>query len=232
MRYSPFCNIQWDIFNGNWDTPERIFIDVSKHLSCSQRVNHEMIPEMFYFPEIFMNLNNFSFENGKEIVSQFPDWASSPYSFVTIMREILNSDEVRTNLNNWFDIVFGFKLNNSKFLNTFHPNSIHCEEDDNEEKKEWRFIYGEVPQQIFNSSHPKSSFSFVGNIMTFDVDFEYDPVSSIISIGNISVATGLSFARHVSTDGKTISLTSRDGIVFLYTFPSLKFLNKFSRKGC
>jgi hypothetical protein len=74
----------------------------------------ELIPEFFYLPEMFLNLNhlNFGHLSSKSRVDlvELPKWCNSnPYTFITLHRSILESSQLSTTLPNWLDLVFGNK---------------------------------------------------------------------------------------------------------------------------
>lgn len=235
IRLSPFCNIQWDV-NGQWDSLSRGFNDVTAHLSCNPRTSHELIPEVYFFPEIFENLNNFVFPDGQRMDIVFPKFAKCGADVVKVFTSFLNCDTVRDKLNDWIDLVFGYKLSNDeavKSLNTFHPNSYRLKPDDDadNEKIEWRLACGEVPQQIFTSPHKKSTKVYQNATKYTDCEMKYDPFSSIVTINNTKYITGLSFANHVSSDGKVLVVTSNIGCVYAFTIPRLRLINKLCRQG-
>lgn len=73
----------------------------------------EMIPEMYYLPEAFLNNNKFKFgtrEDQRKVDDvELPPWAHSPEEFVRISREALESEIVSGQLHEWIDLVFGYK---------------------------------------------------------------------------------------------------------------------------
>merc|ERR1711991_651927 len=74
----------------------------------------ELVPEMFYLPEMFENLNGFKFgktQKGLEVNHvELPKWANnSPENFIRLHRQALESEYVSSNLNLWIDLIFGWK---------------------------------------------------------------------------------------------------------------------------
>lgn len=120
-RLEPFATLS---FNFHKDRDERMPIDFQKafdYLCRDKQFNSELMPEMFYIPEVFMNLNKMVLGNQKNLNKQsddepetfsidnifLPPWALNYYDFVRIQREALESKSVQKNLAHWIDLVFG-----------------------------------------------------------------------------------------------------------------------------
>lgn len=75
----------------------------------------ELIPEFYYLPNFLDNENKFAFgtalSSGRIIDDvTLPPWArGDSLYFVTKMREALESEYVSQHLNEWIDLVFGYK---------------------------------------------------------------------------------------------------------------------------
>ena len=64
MRMFPFSCIMIEIQGNKFDDPNRLFYSLEKSFesATTQKVDlRELIPEFYYFPEIFLNINNFNF---------------------------------------------------------------------------------------------------------------------------------------------------------------------------
>ena len=112
-------------------------------------------------------------ENTKNI--NLPDWCSgSPYKFVALLREALESDSVSQALHNWIDLAFGFKQDVKQIykgeivdLNNQMNNSY---------TQVWKNNYianfGQLPIQLFAKTHPRrKAFE--------DVKFVMDPTADV-----------------------------------------------------
>ena len=116
IRVEPFTTLHVNLQSGKFDCPNRQFHDVGglwNSIYDKGSDVKELIPEFFYFPEMFMNLNNFDLgrlHNG-EIISDviLPPWASSPEEFVYKHRQALESEYVSMHLHDWIDLIFGYK---------------------------------------------------------------------------------------------------------------------------
>lgn len=74
----------------------------------------ELIPELFTSPEILVNSNNFNLgclQEGSRVNNVIlPPWANNnPFEFIRLHREALESEYVSEHLNDWIDLIFGYK---------------------------------------------------------------------------------------------------------------------------
>ncbi|ETO04424.1 hypothetical protein RFI_32974 [Reticulomyxa filosa] len=101
---------------GRFDIPDRLFHSLQNAWELSYTNLHdvkEVVPEMYYFPEMFRNINRLKLgtKQDGEVVDNvgLPLWANTPEEFVRISREALESEYVSQNLHNWIDLIFGYK---------------------------------------------------------------------------------------------------------------------------
>ncbi|KAJ6244544.1 beige/beach-related [Anaeramoeba flamelloides] len=117
---------------------EGMFLSIKKSYDQSSKLIlndiKELIPEYFYFPEMFININGFHFgtQNNHFINDvKLPKWANNDIRlFIKKQREILESETVSQNLNSWIDHIFGYKLfggNAKESVNIYHPNCYQKE---------------------------------------------------------------------------------------------------------
>ena len=117
-RVFPFSFISIEIQGEKFDDPNRIFHSVEKTFESCMTLNddiRELIPEFYYFPEMFKNLNNLNLTqdlldvNGEKIIInnvELPLWCGKKIaSFIVKMRNILENN--KTKINKWIDIIFG-----------------------------------------------------------------------------------------------------------------------------
>lgn len=89
----------------------------------------ELIPEFYTLPELFVNSEGFDFgaRQSGEMVNdvQLPPWCNeNARLFVLIHRQALECEQVRSNIHNWIDLIFGYKQtgqNAIDAINVFHP---------------------------------------------------------------------------------------------------------------
>ena len=133
-RVFPFTFTAWSIQGTSFDAPDRLFINIEKSYrssvisKCDLR---EIIPQFFYFPEIFFNSNNLKLgklQKNKDKNSTYnilkklynikdnenvyvndvllPKWCNNnPYQFVSIYRELL--ELLKEDINEWINLIFG-----------------------------------------------------------------------------------------------------------------------------
>jgi len=84
------------------------------HIHVHSRVVVYFHIEFFTVPEIFQNSNHYPLGTTQKGVNidnvGLPPWAKgSAYEFVRVHRLALESEYVSCNLQNWIDLVFGYK---------------------------------------------------------------------------------------------------------------------------
>ena len=109
--------------------------------------------------------NNYSYESNDVLM---PKWAeNNPYVFVSKMKIFLESEEVSKSINNWFDLIFGYKQRGENAVishNLFPPwtyDSFDIRKiKNNKTKKDRAFYYklvskGMTPYQLLNEPFPQ-----------------------------------------------------------------------------
>uniref|UniRef100_A0A8C3SFT8 Lipopolysaccharide-responsive and beige-like anchor protein n=1 Tax=Chelydra serpentina TaxID=8475 RepID=A0A8C3SFT8_CHESE len=116
LRIEPFTTFFLHVQGGKFDHADRTFSSISRAWRNSQRDTSdikELIPEFYYLPEMFVNLNNYNLGVMDEgtVVSdvELPPWAKTPEEFVRINRLALESEFVSCQLHQWIDLIFGYK---------------------------------------------------------------------------------------------------------------------------
>uniref|UniRef100_A0A0D9ZP04 BEACH domain-containing protein C2 n=1 Tax=Oryza glumipatula TaxID=40148 RepID=A0A0D9ZP04_9ORYZ len=116
FRVEPYTTLSIQLQGGKFDHADRMFSDLSgtwdSVLEDMSDVK-ELVPEMFYLPEVFANINSIDFGTtqlgGKLDSVNLPPWAEDPVDFVHKHRKALESEHVSAHLHEWIDLIFGFK---------------------------------------------------------------------------------------------------------------------------
>ena len=103
----------------------------------------ELIPEFFCLPEMFYNYNKLNLgvlsNQEREVLCNHvdtPEWASHDgYLFIAKHREMLESPEISEKINEWINIIFGFKQNGKEARNI---NNLFVRESYEEYEKHYR----------------------------------------------------------------------------------------------
>ena len=115
IRVFPFTHIAIELQGKKFDDPNRLFLSVDNSFknSTSQKTDlRELIPEFFYCPEMFRNMNSLnlgSLENGDLVSDCITPCDDNPYNFVITMKTIIENEYISSNIQNWIDLIFGYK---------------------------------------------------------------------------------------------------------------------------
>jgi hypothetical protein len=130
VRVEPFTTLHIQLQSDRFDLADRQFHSLPsswKILNENPTDVKELIPEFYYFPEFLENTNNFDLgelQITKRKVHNvtLPPWAKDSEHFIYLHRKALESDYVSEHLNEWIDLIFGYKQQGPeavKALNVF-----------------------------------------------------------------------------------------------------------------
>jgi hypothetical protein len=160
IRIIPFFNFQSMVHDG-FDMFERIFVSVPQFFSFSRISMWEFGPEHFLCPEMYQNLNRLVHPNGRALDVTLPLWARDAFDFVDRHRYVIESAPVRSKLNGWIDLMFGFKQRGDEAvaaMNLFHPMGYSGSELNVEQqmlRQNWILSCGGIPDQLFDEPDPE-----------------------------------------------------------------------------
>ena len=168
MRIFPFTHISIELQGSKFDQPDRLFISVesSFYNSITQKTDvRELIPEFYYLPEIFLNINDLNMgvlENGQKVSDILTPCHNNPYEFVLTMKSILESNELSNSIQNWIDLIFGSKAKgkeaenaNNLFTEASYQENIDIKKVENKESYLRMVEFGLIPTQIMNKDCSK-----------------------------------------------------------------------------
>ena len=123
MRIFPFSQSLIELQGDKFDNPDRLFFSLNQtFINCiTQKVDlRELTPEFFYLPEIFNNINQLDFIEGKKekypnfhFDVELPKWSNNKaYKVTTLMRNLLEKNDCK--INKWIDLIFGVNQKGKK----------------------------------------------------------------------------------------------------------------------
>ena len=176
MRMEPFTTLHIQMQNGKFDHASRLFASVAdtfRMVTSNMNDFRELLPEFYFQPEFLVNSNDFDLGNINDVKIDnviLPQWAhENPFQFVYSMRKALESEYVSMHLNEWIDLIWGYKQRGKdavKAENTYDPNIYSDiwndpELQNDEEKRnliEATLEHcGQIPSQLFKEPHPQRS---------------------------------------------------------------------------
>lgn len=173
MRVEPFTTLSIQLQGGKFDHADRMFSDISATwngvLEDMSDVK-ELVPELFYLPEILLNENSIDFgttQLGEKLdCVKLPPWAENPVDFMHKHRMALESEHVSAHLHEWIDLIFGYKqrgkeaisANNVFFYITYEGTvDIDKIEDPVQQRamQDQIAYFGQTPSQLLTTPHIK-----------------------------------------------------------------------------
>lgn len=174
IRIEPFTTYHIYLQDGVFDRPDRQFYNVKDtYDSCIENDSDakELIPEWFCFSNMFNNINNINLgttQRGFKIDNVvLPKWAKSAEDFIYKHRLALESEYVSKHLNEWIDLIFGYKqsgVEGEKVYNIYNP---FCYEENFDLDKLYLYNktafekisvmvdnFGQCPIKLFKTNHP------------------------------------------------------------------------------
>ena len=112
IRLFPFSSLSIELQGNGFDNPNRLFFSIQEtffNISTQKADLRELIPEFFYFPEMFINLNCFNFgkrsnnEDVDDVIVNIPEILSKKNNIIELefeKKDNKNKNEINNNLNN------------------------------------------------------------------------------------------------------------------------------------
>jgi hypothetical protein len=150
----------------------------------------ELVPEFFCCPTFLLNLNDLDlgvFKDKQIGDVELPPWAPRAVDFIYKHREALESPYVTAHLNDWIDLIWGWRQEGDP-LNEFHPFMYESIWND-----EWGLPAktaiettmkqcGQIPHRMFNSPHPKSLCQFEKSAIESEIQIRPKPGLSLVYV--------------------------------------------------
>jgi hypothetical protein len=174
MRLEPFSSIHKSLHDGHFDQPDRQFSSVEQMWCNGLDVQlladvKELTPEWYYLAAFLQRSNTHDFgtlPSGERVDAvSLPPWAEgSAERFVALMRAALESDIASDSLNEWIDLVFGYKQKGEEALKASNlfpissyekANNEHLSDTDREVLRCKIKNWGQTPAQLFKTPHPR-----------------------------------------------------------------------------
>ena len=161
IRLFPFSHISIELQGKKFDNANRLFFSINNTFKNSiiQKTDvKELIPEFFYLPEMFINLNELSMgtlDTGNLVDNVQTPCNNNPYDFIMTMKSILESNKLSYTLQNWADLVFGYKARGKEAENAYniyteasYQENIDINKVENKEAYLRLVEFGLIPNQI------------------------------------------------------------------------------------
>ena len=163
MRLFPFTHISIELQGKKFDDPNRLFFSVKNSFfnSTSQKTDvRELIPEFFYLPEMFININKLNMgklESGEEVNNVKTPCHDNPYDFIMTMKSVLESNKLSYTIQNWIDLIFGYKSRGKEaekayniYTEASYQENIDINKVPNKESYLRMVEFGLIPTQIIS----------------------------------------------------------------------------------
>ena len=258
IRIEPFTSLHIELQGNKFDHAARLFYSLEESFKCCRTLLNdyrEVVPEMYFMPEMFVNQNGFDLGvvNDKSISNvRLPKWAADNcpdcpgIEFVYQMRKALESDFVSDKIDEWIDLIWGYKQRGEKAheaLNTYPPifyEDIWKTVKGDSEEDEGKILeieasmkhVGQVPKQLFLEKHPKKNVEkkeevvFTGSIIIEPCDINSATISIVGNKSRIVCSHGEKSLSEViiTNDGRIEKTTTID---IHHSFATLALCNQY-----
>ena len=195
IRIFPYSLIGIELQGDGFDSPSRLFFSVQKTMTntLTQKSDlREMIPELYYFPDLFTNNNDLSFGklsddkdiNNVSIKENKDEDPYEKYAYLAKCKDYLEFDNLK--LNEWINLIFG--INQSTTIEKkgeekkqYYRNEMNIYFDYEVQKKFMtdiismqEFEFGIQPVQIFNSKFPELKDKYKDNPKLSEIIKQYN----------------------------------------------------------
>ena len=167
LRLFPFTNNAIEFQGAGFDTADRLFFSLDNSFYSSATIKadiRELTPEFYFFPELFMNLNNINLgtkEDKESVNNVLIPFNNNAFKVIATLRKILESPQVSAMIPKWIDLIFGYKQRGKEAELAYNVFTEKTYEDlvdvNKEEDKDILFKmveFGLTPQQVITKEFP------------------------------------------------------------------------------
>ena len=167
-RIFPYTQIGIELQGDKFDDPNRLFTSVKSAFksATSQKADvRELIPEFYYLPEMYVNINDLNMgirDDGTKVNDVLTPCQNNPYEYTLLLRYILENDNVSYNIQNWIDLIFGYKnkgkeaeLANNVFTESSYQENVDLKKVEDKELFLRYAEFGLIPNQIMSKECDK-----------------------------------------------------------------------------
>jgi hypothetical protein len=199
IRIFPYSFASIEYQGDGFDSANRLFYSVNRTMenTLSQKSDiREMIPEMYYLPDLYYNNNGLQFGtliDDEEIDTVLiKDKGEDNYKKFEYLNELKNYFEFdKLKLNNWIDLIFGInqKKTKDKDKKMYFSETMYIHLDEKEQKKDLdnalimqKFEFGIQPYKLFDNKFPelKDKSKLFNDIKNYNIK-EFEDEHIIIS---------------------------------------------------
>lgn len=182
VRVEPITTEELLFQGGDFDSSDRMFqsFDITSQIMIGMHTKSslEFVPEIYYLPETYKNVNNLIFTKKNSSCNYFvlPDWSKSPEDLVYKLRKALESPLVSLELNEWIDLIWGFRREGQfagerynilpEIIFKFNPEAAGENKLIKRALKHQIHNCGAAPQQLFFEPHPHREVPINDNALT------------------------------------------------------------------
>ena len=170
IRLFPYSLSSIEFQGEGFDSPNRLFHSIKKALenTLAQKSDlREMIPEIYYFSELYVNNNNLNLgtlTKGEEIdtvsINEPNETLYEKYEFLAKLKNYLEYDKLK--LNDWINLIFGINQRETKDSRTYYDDFMYINFDEKKQKADLdnflnmqKFEFGVQPVQLFDNKFPE-----------------------------------------------------------------------------
>eukprot|EP00899_Mesostigma_viride_P003816 jgi/Mesvir1/13435/Mv16507-RA.1 len=173
LRLEPYTSAAVSLQGGTFDHADRMFDDIAstwKGVLSDMSDVKELVPEFFFCPEFLLNVNNVDFgrkQNGEPLGKvKLPPWAKDAGDFIAQHRAALESEYVSEHLDEWIDLIFGYKQRGPEaaaadnvFYYLTYEGAVDITAIDDpvvlKATQDQIAYFGQTPSQLLSRKHPK-----------------------------------------------------------------------------
>ena len=189
LRIYPFTNNQIKCQGGKFEEPGRQYDSIEDLCNLFREICHatmELVPEYYFIPEIFMNLNCCFFgkiirKNRNILINNMKlgDGFKSILELINFHQSNINSDNISTQINKWIDNIFGENQITDK-KNVYNSYPRECYE---------KYVKEEISQKLNELDMQKEKTSHLRRSSSISVTTDYLNKNNILTNNDIRPAS-------------------------------------------